>query len=232
MSLLLSQPTSTRDCDPASAIDPRCCTARCLSTLLSTELDLREREHVMAVMDVIDEDLARGNAEDPDLGEVCPEHNASCGSRWHSRWKRADTSATPRAPAGECAVASPPSASAHSSAAACVLRRSTARTSRSDPLSKSQKVAAMQAKLERSRKRRVAAEKRVTDLRRQLEVLSTGYNVYGRMKRDETKLSTTRKRELNEIKWLNHALGLEHERRRVLAHAEADKAAFMASLKK
>jgi len=90
----------------------------------------------------------------------------------------------------------------------------------------------MQAKLERSRKRRVAAEKRVTDLRRQLEVLSTGYNVYGRMKRDETKLSTTRKRELNEIKWLNHALGLEHERRRVLAHAEADKAAFMASLKK
>ena len=102
MSLLLSQPTSTRDCDPASAIDPRCCTARCLSTLLSTELDLREREHVMAVMDVIDEDFARGNAEDPDLGEVCPERNASCGSRWNSRWKRADTSATPRAPAGVC----------------------------------------------------------------------------------------------------------------------------------
>lgn len=139
---------------------------------------------------------------------------------------------TPRSSRCVCAVANPPSASAHSSAAACVLRRSTARTSRSDPLSKSQKVAAMQAKLERSRKRRVAAEKRVTDLRRQLEVLSTGYNVYGRMKRDETKLSTARKRELNEIKWLNHALGLEHERRRVLAHAEADKAAFMASLKK
>jgi len=64
------------DCDPAKAIDPRCCTstARCLSTLQPTELDLREREHVMAVIDVIDEDFARGNPEDPDLGEVCPEH--------------------------------------------------------------------------------------------------------------------------------------------------------------
>ena len=71
------------------AIDPRWCNARCLCTLQSTELDLLEREHVMAVMDVTDEEVARVNAEDPDLGEfasgnnACSAHVAPYGVRSH-----------------------------------------------------------------------------------------------------------------------------------------------------
>ena len=90
----------------------------------------------------------------------------------------------------------------------------------------------MQRKLERTRTARKEVEERVTELRREVEVLATGYSAYGRLKRDaHDRISTARREELREIKREYDRLGLEHERRRVLAHAEADKKAFMASLK-
>jgi len=110
--------------------------------------------------------------------------------------------------------------------------RSTASPSSRDPLTKSQRIASMQRKVERSRKRREKAEKRAAELSRKLEIISTGYNVYGSLPRPENRVSTARRQELREIKRMYHELGLEHERRRVLTHAEADKKAFMATLRK
>lgn len=69
--------------------------------------------------------------------------------------------------------------------------------------------------------RRVEAEKRVAKLRREMEVLATGFDHFAHIPREEDRISTERKRELSRLRAEQKHVDLEWERRRQLARAEA-----------
>lgn len=95
--------------------------------------------------------------------------------------------------------------------------------SRASSVSRQERLEQLKQTYTAERVAREEAEKRVRVLRREMEVLATGFSHFAQIPREEDKITTERREELQRLKQEQKKVDFEWERRRVLALAEQEK---------